>query len=357
MHVHMRVAVVSQQPPEAGGEAAERLRRTARLLGERGHEVTLFCSRWWDGDEYEKAEGTVRYVAVTEPDAAPWLFALMLPVLLLRHRPEVVYAGYVPPAQVLGAKVASVLGRFPLAVDWYGDERFPGSERTRRFALRWSDRIVVPSRVVETWVRELGGDGDRVTVVPESIDMSLVRNLPTFGDADIVYSRPLDADANLESVLLALAELRERDWSAVVVGDGPERARYEQQAKDLRIDDRVEFVGDQPLEDRVARYRGAHVFVQTAVRESFARKLLWALAAGCVGVVEYQAESSAHELIEHRDRGIRTTNDRELTDAIVSAGELDDRDVDEEFAEYDQDTVVEQYVQCFEDLREEFGLL
>lgn len=351
------MAVVSQRSPDAGGDAVERLRRTARLLGERGHEVTVFCSKWWDDGGDERTEGNVRYVAVTEPGASPWLFAVTLPWLLARYRPEVIYAGYVPPAQVLGAKVAGTLLRTPVVVDWYGDRTRPGSERTRQLALRWADRVVVPSRVVETWVRELGGDGDDVAVVPESVDMSLVRNLPAFGDADVIYARDLDADANLESVLLALAELRERDWTAVVIGDGPERERYETQAADLRIDDRVQFVGDQPPEDRIARYRGAHVFVQTAEREPFARELLWALAAGCVGVVEYQAESSAHELVEHRDRGIRTTNDRELTDAIVSAGEMDRAEVNEGFADFDQDAVVERYIRLFREARESFGLL
>jgi glycosyltransferase involved in cell wall biosynthesis len=353
----MHVAVVSGRTPDDGGDATERLRRAARLLADRGHEVTFYCAKWWDGEDYEKTEGDVTYVAVTEPRPSAPVFAFALLWLLLYRRPDVVFAGYAPPAQVLGAKLAGLAGRFPVVVDWYGDVQRPGSDRTRGLALRAADRVVVPSRVVRTWVREQGRDGDRVEVIPESIDTSLVRNLPSLGDADIVYSRALDESANLESVLLALAELRERDWEAVVIGDGPARDRYERQAADLRIDDRVRFLGEVPLEDRIARYRGAHVFVQTARRAPFARELLWALSAGCVGVVEYQAESAAHELIEHRERGIRTTSDRELTEAITSAEDLERRDLNPEFDEYDQAEVVEQYLDCFERSVEEFGLV
>jgi hypothetical protein len=98
------------------------------------------------------------------------------------------------------------------------------------------------------------------------------------------------------------------------------------------------------------------VFVQTAKRESFARELLWALAAGCVGLVEYQAESSAHELIEHQERGIRTTDDEELSEAIVAAGTMPDCDVNEAFAEYDQDVVIERVIDCYRRVRDEFGI-
>jgi glycosyltransferase involved in cell wall biosynthesis len=80
-------------------------------------------------------------------------------------------------------------------------------------------------------------------------------------------------------MLLGLAELRGKDWSATVIGDGPERAAYEEQAADLRIDDRIDFVGACDRNERIAYYRGAHVFVQTAFRAQFATELLWALAA------------------------------------------------------------------------------
>jgi len=169
--------------------------------------------------------------------------------------------------------------------------------------------------------------------------------------------RELDEHAGLETLLLALAELREVDWTCQVIGDGPERDRYERQAADLRIDDRVEFVGELPREERLSRYRAAQVFVQTARREPFATELLWALAAGCVGVVEYQAESSAHELIEQRDRGLRTTNDRELTDAIVQAAEMEHRDVDHDFDDYDHGAVLERVLDIYDRLREEHGIV
>jgi hypothetical protein len=66
-----------------------------------------------------------------------------------------------------------------------------------------------------------------------------------------------------------------------------------------------------------------------------------------VGIVEYHRASSAHELVEHRDRGIRTTSENELSDAIRSAGDLPRMAVDETFAEFDGERVLEQYLDCY----------
>jgi glycosyltransferase involved in cell wall biosynthesis len=247
---------------------------------------------------------------------------------------------------VVSARLGATLARAPLVVDWYGDEPL-GDLRER--AARLPDRVVSPSQLVRREVRELGASEEDTLVVPESVEMDRVRSTEPNGEADIVAARRLDEGANLESFLLALAEYRQRGWQATVVGDGPERAAYEQQAADLRIDDRVEFVGSLSREERIARYRSAHVFVHTARREQFATELLWALACGCVGVVEYQAGSAAHELVERRERGYRATSPEEITDALEDASEFERWSVDESMAQYDTESVTERWLSVYRD--------
>lgn len=351
----MRVAFVSQRTSAHGDTGApRRIEQLARTLAGRDHDVTVYCAQWWDGEASEKEVENVRYYAVTSEATATWLFALVLPFLLAVHRPDLVHAASTPSRQVLTAKAGALFARAPLVVDWYGDDTADG--RASEYAARWPDVLLTPSRLVRTWARELGVDGDDVRVVPDSIDMSSVENVTVRGDADIVYARTLDEDAGLGTLLLALGELREKDWRCEVIGDGPEREHFEQQAEDLRIDDRVDFVGELPLQERLPRYRAAQVFVQTARRECFATELLWAMACGCVGVVEYQALSSAHELVEQRDRGLRTTNDRELTDAILQAADMEHMDLNDDFEDYDQQAIVGRVLDLYDRLREEYGL-
>ena len=343
----MQVAVVVRNPPPASERTgALRLRRLAAALADRGHEVTVYCVAWWAESGRRLEFDDLQYEAVTVE--SPALFLSRVPGLLARHRPDVVLVSPSPPGAAVAASVGGALARAPVVCDWYGDERGVETSRVRRFAAGLPDRVVTPSELHRTRVREWGASEDAATVVPQSIDFSVVESTEPADYRDVVYARRLDADANLESLLLALAELRgQTEWTATVVGDGPERADYERQARDLSLGDRVEFVGECDRAERVAIYRGAQTFVQTARRAHFAEELLWALACGCVGVVEYQGESSAHELVERRERGIRVTDTEALDDAIEDSWSRGFRDVDEEFQQFDHDAITRRYLELF----------
>ena len=43
--------------------------------------------------------------------------------------------------------------------------------------------VVTPSRLVETWVRELGAGEERTRVIPEMLDTSLIRSTEPAGGA------------------------------------------------------------------------------------------------------------------------------------------------------------------------------
>jgi glycosyltransferase involved in cell wall biosynthesis len=337
----MQVGVVARfAPPDtrATGEAVDRTVRVARRLAAAGHEITVYCTRWWDAETGRHEHDGLSYRAVTDlPERT--LFRLRLAGRLAADRPDTVHA-VGPPWVVRAAGTGARLGGAPLVVDWYGEETLEGvTDRP--------ERVVTPSELVRTAARERGVSEDRTAVVPDGVDLDLVRSTEPEGGADVIAGRRLDAASNLGSLFLALAELRDRGWSATVVGDGPERERYEREVADLRIDDRVEFPGELSREERIARYRGARVFVHTATREAFATELCWALACGCAGVVEYQAGSAAHELVERRDRGFRVTTPEEVEDAIVAAGALEHMTVDGSMAEYDHDTLTERWLAVY----------
>jgi glycosyltransferase involved in cell wall biosynthesis len=349
MHVAF-VSLVTAHDRETA--AAERLQRVAEALVDRGHDVTVFCGRWWGGDLTRFERDGVTYHAVTVCPSEASFFG-KLPLLLARHRPDVLHVAHVPASQAVAARLGAVVARAPVVLDWYA----PTDGRLASQSIRAATRTVAPSRLSATAARERGASERDLEIIPEWVDMDLVRSTAPIEDADIVYCRRLDADANVDSLLLALGELRDRDWQAAIIGEGPRRATYEQQARDLRIDDRVTFLGEQPLEDRVARFKGANVFVHTARREPFARHLLWGMACGCVGVVQYESGSAAHELVEGHERGYRATAEEELSDCLRAAAEDEHRTIDESFAEYDRRAVLDRYLDCYRTASERHGLL
>jgi glycosyltransferase involved in cell wall biosynthesis len=344
----MRVAFVSfRTTHHEESPGVRRFERVARLLGDRGHDVTLFCDQWWGGDvvqSFEQDGLEYRRVSVGgEPS-----FQVGLPVALAGYRPDIVHARPSPP-RLAAAHWGARLARAPLVTEWYGDEESTG-EAFEGATTRRPDRLLVPSQLVWTRACERGADNDRTQVVPESIDFDRIETVEPDTDVDLVYAHPLDETANLDQFLLALAELRDRGWHATVIGDGPRRMEFESMADELQIRDRIAFLGSCDREQRIAAYRGAHVFVQTATRELFATELLWALACGCVGIVEYQTDSSAIELVENYPRSFRVTSPPEVAEAITDAGDLDQMSREESWQSYDHDAVVQQYLDIYREL-------
>lgn len=352
----MRVALVSMETQmHRDADGTRRIERVAARLAAAGHDVTFYCAKWWDGDYESWVYDDVTYRAVTVGRQPGW-FAARLPVLLAVDRPDVIHATPAIPAIGLAANVGGTLASAPLLVDWFGNEAI-GDARTGDWLARSADLVVTPSEMVRTQVRERGAATERTRVIPESIDVERIETVEPADGVDIVFAHDLTGTSNLQNMLLGLAELRGREWSATVIGDGPKRAAFEEQAADLRIAERIDFVGECDREEKIAYYRGGHVFVQTAFRSQFATELLWALAAGCIGVVEYQAESSAHELIETRPRSFRVTDPEGIADAIADAATMGHRTVDEEFATFDHDAILEQYAVAYRELMAAHGLL
>lgn len=353
----MRIAFVSSETVfQRDIETNQRFQSIHEMLAARGHDVHLFCTQFWAGERGRLERDDITYHGVSVGPEARTSFLLRLPFVLAAARPDIIHASAELPSQVLAANWGATLARVPMLVEWYGDNGV-GDDRWTRLAAGRADWIVTPSELVGTWVRERGADGTVVDAIPNPIDFDRIRAVEPDERVDVIYARRLDEGANLESLLLALAELRDRNWSATVIGDGPERETYERLASDLRIDDRISFTGELSLDDRIAAYRGAHVFAQTAERCVFPTEMLWAIASGCVGITEYHTDSSAHELVEGWNRGFRTTSEEDLVGAILAAGDLEHRDVDERFIDYDRDAVADRYLARYRSLRDDRGLL
>ncbi len=353
----MRVAFVSfETASHRDTETNHRFQTALELLASHGHDVHCYCAKFWAGETSTLEQDRITYHGVVTGLEARRSFLVRLPFVLAAAAPDIVHTRAQPSAAVLAASWGATLARAPLVVEWYGDGGID-NDRWTQLAAKRGARLVTPSELVATWVRERGADGELIETIPNPVDLERIQDVPPGERVDVIYARRLDEEANLESLLLALAELRDRDWQTTVIGDGPERAMYERLASDLRIDDRISFVGDCSLEERIAAYRGAHVFAQTAEHCVFPTEMLWALASGCVGIVEYHVDSSAHELVEGWDRGFRTTSEAELADAILAAGDLEHRTFDDRFADYDRSAIAEAYLEQYRTLEEAYGLL
>ncbi|MFW5965209.1 MAG: glycosyltransferase [Halodesulfurarchaeum sp.] len=345
----MRVAFVSAETVHhTDTGATDRLARVASGLAARGHELTHVTAAWWEGDFQDFESGGITYRGI-DPGPVPTLgVPSAVGRAIAKIEPDIVHADCGSSTWLMGAWLGAKLAGAGLLLDCDGPA--PKSWPARRILSR-ADSLLVPSELVRTRIREQGIDGGRVEVVPTGIDVDRIADTEPAAGGDIVYSRRLDENANLETLLLALAEFRRHGWEATIIGDGPKRSAYERQARDLRIEDRVQFVGSLPVEERLRYFVNAHVYVHTAEETPFAHDLLRALAAGAVAIVEYHEDSSAHELVETEKRGFTATSPAELTRRLGTAGELERRCLVEEFDRFDDEAILERYLDIYRSIR------
>ena len=154
---------------------------------------------------------------------------------------------------------ASALGLPPLVhhEDGFNEDEAAGLKpirnRFRRLALRGAAALVVPSQRLEAialgaWHQPAG----RVRLIGNGIDLDAYKDTPARDAVPGLVKLPgakwvgtlagLRAVKNLPRLVRAFAALP-ADWSLVIVGEGPERARIESLARDLGLGGRVHLPG------------------------------------------------------------------------------------------------------------------
>ncbi|MHA1600299.1 MAG: glycosyltransferase family 4 protein [Alphaproteobacteria bacterium] len=214
---------------------------------------------------------------------------LKLPVLVVcqwlallhmvrRHPCDVIHAHWILPQGIV-ALIVGRLCRVPVVITVHGSDVFALRGRLwawfKRMALHRAAAITVNSSATEAAVRAIAPGLHTLHRIPMGV--ARIRN-PASGREDLramlhlgdgpvlVFVGRLVTQKGVADLLRALAILI-AEWPsacAVIVGDGPERAQLEMDARDLKIEERVRFVG---LVDpaRVPEYlAAADVFVAPA---------------------------------------------------------------------------------------------
>ncbi len=207
-------------------------------------------------------------------------------VMTIRHavraeRPDVLlsFADRVNITTVLATLGLGV----PIVVSERTDPRHYPAERLwrtlRRVAYSFADRIVVQTeearRYFHGWTRA------KTDAIPNPVFP--VRTIGEKADLPrphLLFVGRLHAYKGVDTLLRAFSLLPRafNDWSLVLVGDGPERAALEKLASDLKIADRVRFVGE--VADAGPFYEQTDLFVLPSHFEGFPNALREAMAHG-----------------------------------------------------------------------------
>ncbi len=337
----VRICIVTRSGPMHGiGGMEDHARDLAVGLVRAGHEVEVITSRHPQGLREDLADG-VRWRFVDAPShdlAHPSWRERSLQAFRRAHAQRPFHVIHSEGSSALELVRRGLHQTVPVVVMFHGNflglvkASFRRQLRSRRplavLQEQWSllhlarshlahgnwrlfraCEAIVPSRqqVADT-CRSHRLDPARVHVVPNGVDTAVFRPRPGRRLRAELGLPPgllfacagrLTADKGTHHAVAALASLRQRGCDArlLIVGDGAERPRLEQLARDLRVADWVLFVGRQPPERMPSYLAAADVFLFPTERDE-AAPLVLPQAMACGLPVVASTAGSVPEVID-----------------------------------------------------------
>jgi glycosyltransferase involved in cell wall biosynthesis len=289
-------------------------------------DVHVYTMQWWDGPP-QRREGGVSYHAISRLHPlyrhgrrsvrqAAW-FALAS-LRLLRCRFDVLEADQIPYVQLFVLRLVATLKRRPLTVTWhevwsrsYWREYLGlagwAAWTLEQVAMRLPDAIIAASPQTAGRLLRVLGDGIPITTVPNGIDLGAIHAAyPEADPTDLVVVGRLIEHKRVGMLLDVLSRLHAsgRPVTCRIIGDGPQRAALEQQARALGITRSVEFrtdVGEQ--KELYSLLKSARLFVSLSVREGFGMAVLEAIACGVPVLTTSAPDNHAQHLVREYSRG------------------------------------------------------
>jgi glycosyltransferase involved in cell wall biosynthesis len=207
--------------------------------------------------------------------------------LLRRHRPDLLHASS-SKAGVIG-RLAAAAARVPVRVFTVHGWAFSAHSGAASGLYRWADRIAgrattatvcVSQRERADGLRARTCRADRTVVIPNAVDVDAYPQAPLERDVPRLISvGRLAAPKDWSTLLYALAALEPETFAELmIVGDGPDRERVEDELARSSLRRRVRLLGER--DDVPGLLSDADVFVLASRSEGLPLSVIEAMAAG-----------------------------------------------------------------------------
>ena len=334
----MRIALMTNNYKPFVGGVPISIERLKRGLEARGHQVTVFAPTY---EEQEQEENVFRYATCMNRFIGgivlPNPFDRRIEEEFRKKRYDIIHVHH----PVLIGRTAVYLSKkydIPLAFTYHTryekyvecytkglcrvDRVMPFYLRT---FLRHCDHVFAPTEGIREYLYEsCHVDTERLSVLPTGIEERNFavterekerirekylqgREIPFF----LTVSR-LAQEKNVRFLLDSLALFKARyngDFRMVIVGDGPDRERYEKSCRELGISEEVVFTGILLNRELAAYYAAADAFLFASKTETQGIVILEAFAGG-TPVLAVRA-SGVEDLVSSGVNGVLTEEDRE----------------------------------------------
>jgi len=297
---YMKVCMITPTffPRRGGAEVG--IYELSRRLLELAHEVTVITPEFDHMKDRENIDGieVYRFPSLLKFPASIPQNVIHFYVLLKRIKPDVVNMHYMLPTGIGAAIVCKTL-HTPAVLSVIGQDIYDPIHPTRRIyypLMKWImsnvKRITCISSFVMQRAIELGAPPSRTEVVPFGVDVDMfnpqisgkcIREKYGLADEPIVLAvQRLSPRKAVEYLIQAVPHVLEKvpETTFLIVDGGQRLRRLKDLAEELKVKDRIVFVGSAPRSALPKYYAAADIFVLHSRFEALGLVLLEAMSSG-----------------------------------------------------------------------------
>lgn len=337
-----RVAFVSDSvyPYNKGGKE-KRLHEITKRLVKDGRQVDIYTMKWWKGPKNLRTADGVYLHGITRLrplytgerrsiGQAIWFSLACLK--LITRRFEVVDVDSMPFFPLFSVRLVCWLKRKKMHATWHevwgkeywhnymgGPSGYLGAA-IEALAMKTPDVVISNSDHTTRRLRQAGMK-KQIATVPLGVDVDNILTAPAHDlQSDIVFVGRLLENKNVDLLVdaVSLVKRAKHDIRCIIVGDGPERPRLEQQVAELQLENNITFFNF--IEDHNELYslmKSSKMLVQPSTREGFGLVVVEANACGIPVITTSHEHNAARDLIIEGENGFLTrVNARDLAAQI-----------------------------------------
>ena len=362
----LKIALVSDAiyPYNKGGKE-KRIYEISTRLAKAGHEVHIYCMKWWKGKSNQRIENGVYLHAISplyplysgqrRSIRQALLFSLAC-FKLIKEDFDIIEVDHMPHFVLFSTKVVTFLKGKKLYATWnevwgrkYWNE-YLGKLGDIAYIIEWisahmPDRIVAVSKHTEKKLRDDLNIKNQITIVSNGIDLKLIQGIkPSKEKSDIIFAGRLLKNKNVDILIKSVSLLKKYlpKIKVYIIGDGPEKAYLQKFVKDLALENNVKFFGFLKEHNELyALMKSSKIFVFPSTREGFGIAALEANASGIPVLTVDHQDNATKDLIQNGKNGyVVELNERIITKIVLNAlSKKNNYDQIKFIKNYDWDTI------------------
>ncbi|MFV8467093.1 glycosyltransferase [Flavobacterium sp. LB1P62] len=181
----------------------------------------------------------------------------------------------------------------------------PFKKLIQNYAFKKADLIHAWGPVMTISMIEANVDMNKVLVLPKGIDLEKFSNTNNANPEKIcaIVTRSLLPEYRHDIILKSFALLNQKgmDFTLTIIGDGTQLSKLKDLAKDLGIENKVNFTGRIPNTALPKLLQQSNIYISMPITEGVSSSLFEAMATNCYPIVTDIAGNQSW--IKHRENG------------------------------------------------------